>query len=432
MVDFLSSTAYSLLDLLKYLLCLTVIFCAPVYKKEITVKVWLAVSLGVCILCYGLFDNYGILYTMPNICTLAFVFLIKKKKYICFIMVAASWIIMDLSTEFIRHLESLISGKYDNIIDRTPLQLLFCKMLVLLVPFFYHIIVNMCIRKKSDYALYPVQLVLILIFGIGIITMVFIIDLLVGDKITSARGYMIMGIVIMSLLALFISVMIWQSFIIRKNSELKQKEISYQYMMESQSKHFDDLIKNENELRKFRHDIRAHMTAIREYAGNSADTKLLEYLSGMEEKITPKGAVQYTGNLAVDAVIRDCEKRIEEAGINFEYDIFCFIREELKDYDLCSVVYNLLNNAIEGAERVDSINKTISVIIKNFGDRLSIVVSNETVLLEIPASGILVTVKEDKVNHGWGMRSIRDVVDRYDGQYFNTIVNGRFISNVTI
>ena len=214
---------------------------------------------------------------------------------------------------------------------------------------------------------------------------------------------------------------------------MKEREISYQYMLRSQSEYFDSLMKNDAEMRKLRHDMRAHITALQELATENKDDKVLEYLSGMEVKTNLTNTKRYTGNNAVDAVINELTRQMDENGIEFNFDGIINVREEIKDFDLCTIFYNILMNAIEGCMAVEGADKkTISVKVKNIGDKLGISIENETILEKIPETGILVTTKEDKVNHGFGTMNVKEVVSKYDGIYDNAVVDGKFVADIII
>lgn len=94
--------------------------------------------------------------------------------------------------------------------------------------------------------------------------------------------------------------------------------------------------------------------------------------------------------------------------------------------------YNLIQNAIEGCEKVASDSKNISIKTKNIGEKLGIVIENDTVLETLPADCIIPTTKEDKKNHGYGMKSIKNAVEKYNGIYNNSIKDGKFIVNIVI
>ena len=339
---------------------------------------------------------------------------------------------MDLLSEFIKLLLSAISGNNDHILGSIYANNLLDKIIVLFIPLFYHIIVNMLINKKVDYSLYPFQWVIIIIcFGGSLLIIPSLENIIKGQTVDSTSS-IIMCISLITILFLFIFILVWQSYVMRKNVLMKREELRYQYMLRTQSDYFDGLMKNDQELRKFRHDMCAHIAALREYANGNNDEKMIEYLSRMEEKANVSKVKKYTGNRAVDAVINDQIHVMDEKNIRFNYDGFYRTREDISDFDLCTIFYNLIKNAIEASDKVEAPDRSIDVKVKSIGDKLGISVGNDTILEEIPEDGILQTTKKDKLNHGLGTRSVREVVEKHDGIYINNIIDGRFITEIVI
>ncbi|MCR5213516.1 MAG: GHKL domain-containing protein [Eubacterium sp.] len=339
---------------------------------------------------------------------------------------------MDIGIGLFEQVATIMDGSYNGAGMYESTHSIVSRMIGLLIPFIYHIIVNILIKKKSNFSLYPWQLVVIIIFGIGILIIVPPINAMARGNTISNKFYIVMGAAFIIMHIIFVAIIFWQGYVMRKNETLKRKENSYKYMLETQEKYFEELLKNYNEIRKIRHDIRGHIVALREYANENADDKILQYLSDMEEKTNSLVAYKYVGNNAVDSVINDQVQQMKNIGIKFEFDGFCNVREDIKEFDLCTIFYNLIRNSMEACEKIDAKDKVIYVKVKNIGDKLGIYIKNETILKEIPSTGILVTTKKDKINHGLGTVSVRDVVSRYDGVYVNRIENGHFIANVVI
>ncbi|MBO4864023.1 MAG: sensor histidine kinase [Eubacterium sp.] len=344
-----------------------------------------------------------------------------------------TWIIIDTFSEIISQFLAFFSGNIEYIEVSASVILFVEKFIVIACLVLYHLIVNVLIRKKVSYYFYPYQWVIIFLFFFGIVMIVPTLESIAMGKEVNTNEYVVMCICAMLMLFLFIIIMIWQSYVLRKNMSMKEREISYQYMLRSQSEYFDSLMKNDSEMRKLRHDMRAHITALKELISQNDNEKLLEYLSRMEEKTNLTKTIRYTGNNAVDAVINELTRQMDENGIEFKFDGIISVREEIKDFDLCTIFYNILMNAIEGCMAVEGADKkTISVKVKNIGDKLGISIENETILEKIPETGILVTTKEDKVNHGFGTMNVKEVVSKYDGIYDNSIKGGKFIADIII
>lgn len=424
---------YSLLDILKYLLCLIIVFGVPIYKKKIVIPVWITISL---LLCLGYFVLYGFddFYIIPNACALLLVFGFEKGyKLRGILYIALSWLIMDSLSELVKLLLSVISGHHDFLLGIISINAITEKLIVLFILVLYHIIVNMLIRKKVTYSFLPYQWGVIFVSFVGILMIVPTLERIARGVHVESSTYITMCISAMLMLFLFIIVMIWQSYVMRKNMTMRENELNYQYMIKSQSDYFDNLMKNDEEMRKLRHDMRAHITALRELAAsNPNDSRMFEYLSEMEEKTNATRTKRYTSNKAVDAVINELTHQMDEIGIEFKFDGMLRTREDIKDFDLCTIFYNTLQNAIEGCEKVEGAKKLISVKVKNIGDKLGISVVNDTILKKLPESGVLYTTKSDKVNHGLGTKNVKEVVNKYEGIYDNSIENGRFVVDIII
>ncbi len=425
---------YSLLDILKYLLCLIIVFNVPIIRKRIVIPIWIIVSLAICMIYFGINGFNGYFYILHNACAILLLFAFEKQYKIKGILyIIFSWFIMDSLSELVKLFLSMISGHNDYLLGLITVNEITVKLIVLTILVLYHVIINVLIRKKVSYSFYPYQWGVICVSFIGILMIVPTLENIASGVHVDSNTYIIMCISAMLMLFLFIIVMIWQSYVLRKNMTMRENEISYQYMIKSQSDYFDNLMKNDEEMRKLRHDMRAHITALRELAAsNPNDSRMLEYLTEMEEKTNATRTKRYTSNKAVDAVINELTHQMDEIGIEFKFDGMLRTREDIKDFDLCTIFYNTLQNAIEGCEKVEGAKKLISVKVKNIGDKLGISVVNDTILKKLPDSGVLYTTKSDKVNHGLGTKNVKEVVNKYEGIYDNSIENGRFVVDIII
>ena len=436
MSGYLWAGFFTLLEIIKYLLCLIIIFNIPLYKKKLIIPIWILLSLIICLSYYSIFNYNGLFLLLPDLCALLLIFAFEKKQKIKGILyIILSWVIMDTLSEIVTLVLSAISGNKEYLSFSTSLNLFVEKYIVIAFLVIYHLIINVLIRKKVSYSLYPYQWVIIILSFIGTLMIVTTLELIVGGDKVDAVDYITMSICAMLMLFLFIIIMIWQSYVLRKNMKMKEREMGYQSMLKSQSEYFDRLLKNDTEMRRLRHDMRAHIAALREMATRSGDEKILEYISGMEEKTNATNTKRYTGNNAVDAVINELVSQMEENGVNFKFDGIINIREDIKDFDLCTIFYNILKNAMEASMKVEGAERNVTVKVKNIGDKVGISVSNDTVIKELPETGVLYstyTTKEDSANHGFGTVNVKEVVSKYNGIYENELIDGRFVADIII
>ena len=121
--------------------------------------------------------------------------------------------------------------------------------------------------------------------------------------------------------------------------------------------------------------------------------------------------------------LTDCKnKGIEFSCNEFNENI------DIDELDLCNVLGNLLNNAIEACENIENSNIKLSLI-KN-KKLLLISVTNSLETSVINENKNLKTTKSDKKFHGYGIKNIRDIASKYNGKTEFTEENGQFVARV--
>ena len=106
--------------------------------------------------------------------------------------------------------------------------------------------------------------------------------------------------------------------------------------------------------------------------------------------------------------------------------------EFMESVDLYSLIGNIIDNSIEAVMRLSEKNKR--VITMNVSEKNGIVTLSSNNYYEgrlEMRDGLPVTVKTDKTSHGYGMRSIRSIVEKYGGDMNITADDGIFILTVT-
>ena len=426
--------AYSILDMLKYFLCVIFVFNIPTLRRRnIICPVVIATTAVISALYYKYLGTSGIFFIIPNILAFSLVTTIKKGyrlRGLLFILL--SCIMMDSLTEIVKQIFVLVSEEEDALFGSFSIYAIDIKIIVLVLLLAYHFIVNVFIQKKVTYIFHPLQWAVIFTCFAGLIMIIPALEKMSMGLEVSKDIQMIMCVSMTFILFLFLGVMIWLSHIVRKNIDMQERELRYRYLMKSQSVYFDNITKNYEEIRKFRHDIRAHITAIRELTEGYHDSALLDYLNNMEIKVNTTKTVRYTGNKAVDAVINELVAQMKTANTEFKYDGLLRHRDDVSDFDLCVIFYNVIQNAIEASLKVEESARKIFVKVKMIGDKIGVQISNNTELTSLPSNEERFTTKKDKQNHGYGNLNVRDVVDKYDGIYVTEIDNGQYIVDVII
>jgi len=87
----------------------------------------------------------------------------------------------------------------------------------------------------------------------------------------------------------------------------------------------------------------------------------------------------------------------------------------IEDMDICVLFSNLISNSVEACERLTYKKKEISLLIDEDEDGVSFTMKNPTECEMGENASAWKTTKEDKVNHGYGLRNIKHIVKKYHG-----------------
>ena len=203
-----------------------------------------------------------------------------------------------------------------------------------------------------------------------------------------------------------------------KLSESYVKEKEYE-MVECQNRLLtkSTLEKDEmnKEIRKTWHDFNNHMSCIDMLLQMNSIDKAREYIKNMNASCKITRMEVTTGNDMVDIVVNQKLKKAKDSDINIEINAELNNDIYISQMDICAVLCNSLDNAIEACLRIEDTSKRNIVInLMILETHISIDVIN-TMKEEKIKGNSLATIKDDKQKHGIGMMSMQTIVKKYDG-----------------
>lgn len=277
--------------------------------------------------------------------------------------------------------------------------------------------------KEGTYS--TLSLLVILITETAIILFFFITLVMKVDPAVS---------LILGLVFLFFNLVIYfvMSYLVCKSNEDAYRRAE-ELMRESESERLRMSEKNLETMREMRHEIKnqyAYMRVLLENRDFEALGKhMTQYLGKIEQ------TVSYTdcGNATLNAIICAVNFKAERAGVNTEYKISVPNKLGIEDLDLCSLIINLIDNAVEYIERnTDIADKTVRVRIELVNGTLLVTVENEIKAEHEQTAVGLKTSKAVKEAHGYGSRVVRKIAERYDGYVKYTAENGKFTASAIL
>ena len=190
--------------------------------------------------------------------------------------------------------------------------------------------------------------------------------------------------------------------------EAENKALEYQNQLNLN--YFSELKENETELRKIKHDISGCLETMKEIIYTEKDTEKAQHF--FDELSMTLGNITtgfYCKNSLINAIIISKSKICDKQGIRLNAEIKIPEALNISDTDICRILVNMLDNAIEANEKEDK-NKFIDLSIKENDGFIYLSTRN-------PFSGenIGSTTKENKKEHGYGLRILNDIAQKYNG-----------------
>ena len=177
------------------------------------------------------------------------------------------------------------------------------------------------------------------------------------------------------------------------------------------------------------HDLHNHLGVLRRLLTQGKDEEAVAYLDALQAPLKNLSSTCWTGDDTVDYLINSKAALAESLGVRFEAAVEFPRFTTLRGADLCAILGNLLDNALEAAQQVNA-GPFVRLKIRRIQQMLVIKVENSA---QPPAveDGVLRSRKAG-VLHGWGLNSAQTAAERYDGLVQTEYADGIFTAVVTL
>ncbi len=209
----------------------------------------------------------------------------------------------------------------------------------------------------------------------------------------------------------------------RNEMAAKSDNDAINMLFQKQYEQYKLAIDNSEALRKEMHDMKHYVLALK----NEDDpTKRAEVLNDMEQALAIQESFMNTGNRVLDVILTtkslQCQKKDITLNAMIDGDILAGIHVK----DICSLFGNVIDNAIEATQMIEekekrlitlsvrSRNKFIIIECENYSDPASVRLKKNQRRI-FGSDNLPKTTKRDNVKHGYGLKSIAQVAEKYGG-----------------
>lgn len=177
------------------------------------------------------------------------------------------------------------------------------------------------------------------------------------------------------------------------------------------------------------HDMKNHISCIEGMYENNIDIR--PYLNNIKKTIRNNN-IYHTGNVTLDIILNDKKDLCDKYNINFIALIDFSKCKFIKDIDICDIFSNILDNAIEACNKITLDPKEI-ILKGNVINDFYIIKAENTKINDILIKGNdILTDKTDTLKHGFGIKSIKNSINKYDGTCLIEHNKSRFTMIISI
>lgn len=195
--------------------------------------------------------------------------------------------------------------------------------------------------------------------------------------------------------------------------------------------HYSEVDNMYRQMRGWRHDYRNHIQTMKAYAAAGDWDAITHYLDLLDDDLTHVDTVIKTGNPMTDAILNSKISLAAAKGIRVVADAQIPVRLKSSEIDLCCIIGNLFDNAIEASMKLPQEKRFIRVYMDMKNTQLYISFTNLTAGKKMRKEGRLFrSTKGD--GHGFGLVRIDAIVERLEGYISRNSEDGAFTTEILL
>ena len=209
-----------------------------------------------------------------------------------------------------------------------------------------------------------------------------------------------------------------------------EKQIE-RYQRELIDTHYQEVENMYKKMRGWRHDYRNHIQTMKVLAEKGNLEAIKEYLNKLDEDLATVDTVVKTGNAMADAILNSKISLAKSKEINVKVDAHVPVKLKMSELDLCVILGNLFDNAIEASLPLPENERLIRVYMVMKNTQLYISFTNFTASKkQIKEVNLFKTTKG--AGHGFGLVRIDSIIEKLDGYLSRNSEDGAFTTEILI
>ena len=196
-------------------------------------------------------------------------------------------------------------------------------------------------------------------------------------------------------------------------------------------RHYAEVENMYRQMRGWRHDYRSHIQTMKAHAAQGDWAAVGAYLDTLETDLATVDTVVKTGNPMADAILNSKISLARSKGIPVRADASVPVKLNISELDLCVILGNLFDNAIEASLALPEEERLIRVYMDMKGTQLYISCTNFTAAGKRQKTGGLFRSTKGE-DHGFGLVRMDAIVERLGGYLSRNSEDGAFTTEILL
>ena len=203
------------------------------------------------------------------------------------------------------------------------------------------------------------------------------------------------------------------------------------YQQELIETHYREVDNMYRQIRGWRHDYRNHIQTMKAYAAAGDLEAIRHYLDLLDKDLTTVDTVIKTGNPMADAILNSKISLAKSKGITVTADAHIPVKLKSSEIDLCCIIGNLFDNAIDASLKLPEEQRLIRVYMEMKNTQLYLSFTNFTAEKKMTKVGKRFRSTKGE-GHGFGLVRIDAIVERLDGYISRNSEDGAFTTEILL
>ena len=216
----------------------------------------------------------------------------------------------------------------------------------------------------------------------------------------------------------------------QRDAEMQALSMREKYAVENMKL----MLETQESTRQERHEMRHHIALLAEMLSSGQQERAQTYAHSLLDRVNALPSDSYSANPIINAIVGRYMNEAKAAGIDTSADIRDMEKVVLRDDELCVLLTNMLENALEACQKMPAEStRFLRFRLLASEDHLVMSCENSTdTTITIDPDGNITTSKEEPERHGFGLHVMRQIVENNNGQFYISCDEGVFSVKVAL